>query len=78
MAVEQCCITVGTPFWIRGEFLVFVARPQAPNREIRTVTVRYEYMYRATPTIHLFLQPGSKSMGETRSLLAVMDKQWEE
>ncbi len=41
-----------TPFWIWGELPVFVVRPHAPNRDARTVTVRYEYMYRATPTTH--------------------------
>ncbi len=28
-----------------GELPVFIVRPHAPNREVRTVTVRYEYMY---------------------------------
>ncbi len=43
----HCC---GAPFWIGGELPVFVVRPHAPNREVRTLTVRYEYMYRATPS----------------------------
>ncbi len=38
-------VSVHAPFWIP----VFVIRPHAPNREVRTVTVRYEYMYRVTP-----------------------------
>ncbi len=50
--IEQRCITVGAPFWIRGELPVFIVRSHAPNREVRTVTVRYEYMYRATPSGH--------------------------
>ncbi len=41
------------PFWIGGELPVFVLRPHAPNREVRTVMDRYEYIYRATPTIHI-------------------------
>ncbi len=32
---------------------VFVVRPHAPNRDVRTVTVRYEYMYRTTPNIYI-------------------------
>ncbi len=48
--IKQRCITAGTPFWIEGELHVFVVRPHAPNREFRAVTVRYEYMYRYTPT----------------------------
>ncbi len=51
--IKQCCIAAGAPFWIGGELPVFVVRPHAPNREVRTVTVRYEYMYRATPNIHI-------------------------
>ncbi len=39
----------GAPFWIGGELPVFAVRLCAPNRDARTVTVRYEYMYRATP-----------------------------
>ncbi len=35
---------------IGGELPVFVVRPHAPNRDARTVMVRYEYMYRATPS----------------------------
>ncbi len=42
----HCC---GAPFWIGGELPVFVVKPHAPNRDACTVTVRYEYMYRATP-----------------------------
>ncbi len=44
--IKQRCLTAGAPFWIP----VFVIRPHAPNREVRTVTVRYEYMYRVTPS----------------------------
>ncbi len=36
--------------WIEGELPVFVVRPHAPNRDACTVTVRYEYMYRDTPS----------------------------
>ncbi len=43
----HCC---SAPFWIEYELPVFVVRPHAPNREVRTVTFRYEYMYRSTPT----------------------------
>ncbi len=42
--IKQRCITAGALFWIGGELPVFVVRPHAPNREVRTVTVRYEYM----------------------------------
>ncbi len=48
--IKQRCITVVAPFWIGGELPVFVVRPHLPNREVRTVTVRYEYMFRANPT----------------------------
>ncbi len=51
--IKQRCITAGTPFWIGGELPVFVVRPHAPNREVRTLTVRYEYMYRATPSVYI-------------------------
>ncbi len=40
--IKQRCIAVGAPFWIGGELPVFVVRPHAPNRDVRTVTVRYE------------------------------------
>ncbi len=53
--IKQRCITAGAPFWIGGELPVFVVRPHAPNRDIRTVTVQYEYMYRATPNIYIFI-----------------------
>ncbi len=45
--IKQRCITAGAPFWIGGELPVFVVKPHAPNRDACTVTVRYEYMYRA-------------------------------
>ncbi len=45
-------ITACTPFWIGGELPVFVVKPHAPNRDVRTVMVQYEYMYRATPSIN--------------------------
>ncbi len=44
------CIAAGAPFWIGGELPVFVVRPHAPNWDVRNVMVRYEYMYRATPS----------------------------
>ncbi len=47
--IKQRCIAAGAPFWIGGELPVFVVRPHAPNQDACTVTVRYEYMYRATP-----------------------------
>ncbi len=53
--IKQHCIAAGAPFWIGGELPVFVVRPHAPNRDVRTVTVRYEYMYRATPNIHIYI-----------------------
>ncbi len=34
-----------------SELPVFIVRPHALNREVRTVTVWYEYMYRATQNI---------------------------
>ncbi len=49
VVLKQRCITAGAPFWIGGELPVFIVRPHAPNREVRTVTVRDEYMYCATP-----------------------------
>ncbi len=51
VVIKQCCISAGTPFWIEGELPVFVVRPHAPNRDVHTVMVRYEYMYRSTPTL---------------------------
>ncbi len=39
----------GRPLLDWGDLPVFFVRPHAPNREVCTVTVRYEYMYRATP-----------------------------
>ncbi len=39
----------GWPVLDWGELHLFVVRPRAPNREVRNVTVRDEYMYRATP-----------------------------
>ncbi len=53
--IKQHCITAGAPFWIEGELPVFVVRPHAPNRDVRTVTVRYEYMYRYTPNIYIYI-----------------------
>ncbi len=47
--IKQRCITAGAPFWIGGELPVFAVRPHTPNRDACTVTVRYKYMYRATP-----------------------------
>ncbi len=44
----------GAPFWVEGELPVFVVRPHAPNRNVHTMTVRYEYMYRATPNIYIY------------------------
>ncbi len=52
--IKQRCIPAGGPFWIGGELPVFMVKPHAPNQEVRTVTVRYEYMYRATPDIHIY------------------------
>ncbi len=52
--IKQHCITAGTPFLIGGELPVFVVRPHAPNRDVRTVKVRYEYMYRSTPNTYIF------------------------
>ncbi len=53
--IKQRCIAASAPFWIGGELPVFIVRPRAPNREICTVTVRYEYMYRATPNIYIYI-----------------------
>ncbi len=36
--IKQRCITVGAPFWIKGELPVFVVRPHASNRDVRTMT----------------------------------------
>ncbi len=51
--IKQCCIVAGAPFWIGGELPVFIVRHHAPNRDACTMTVRYEYMYRATPNIYV-------------------------
>ncbi len=53
--IKQCCIAAGAPFWIGGELPVFVIRPHAPNRDACTETVRYEYMYRATPNMYVYV-----------------------
>ncbi len=58
--IKQCCLTEGAPFWIGGELPVFVVRPHAPNREVRTMTVRHEYMYRTTPNIDTVLEVEKK------------------
>ncbi len=49
--IKQLCITVGANFWLEGELPVFVVRPHAPNRDIHTVMVQFEYMYRSTPCV---------------------------
>ncbi len=46
---------------------VFVVRPHAPNRDACTVTVRYEYMYRATPSIYIYIHYIAKSIGSPPS-----------
>ncbi len=38
-----------------GELPIFVIRLHAPNRDVRPVTVRYEYIYRSTPNIYIYL-----------------------
>ncbi len=52
--IKQRCITAGAPFWIGGELPVFIVRSHALNRDVRTVTVRDEYMYRATPSYYSY------------------------
>ncbi len=52
--IKQRCITAGAPFWIGGELPLFVVRPHVPKQDVRTVTVRYEYMYHSTPTYHVW------------------------
>ncbi len=42
VVMKQCCITAGAPLLIEGELPVFVVRPHAPNRDARTVMVRYD------------------------------------
>ncbi len=64
--IKQCCITAGAPFWIGGELPVFVVRPHAPNRDARTVTVRHEYMYRATRGALMHGLQGAEAQGPTR------------
>ncbi len=54
VVIKQRCITAGAPFWIGGGLPVFVVRPHAPNRDVHTVMVRYEYMYRSTPIGHVY------------------------
>ncbi len=68
--IKQRCIAAGVPFWIGGELPVFVVRHHAPNRDACTVTVRYEYMYRATPISQTF--PIEANFG---SLKKSVDKQ---
>ncbi len=63
--IKQHCITAGAPFWVGGELLVFVVRPHATNKEVRTVVVRYEYMYRVTLSsyiLHSFCLPFFKML----------------
>ncbi len=63
--IKQHCITAGAPFWVGGELLVFVVRPHATNKEVRTVVVRYECMYRATLSsyiLHSFCLPFFKML----------------
>ncbi len=43
--IKKCCITAGAPFWFEGELPVFVVRLHEPNRDVRTMTVWYKYMY---------------------------------
>ncbi len=52
--IKQRCNTAGAPLWIGGELPEFVVRSHAPNLEVRTVTVRYEY--RATPNEWSFIE----------------------
>ncbi len=49
--IKQRCFIASAPFWIGNELPEFVLRPHAPNRDTRTMMVRYKYMYRATPNI---------------------------
>ncbi len=60
--IKQCCITAGTPFWIGGELPVFIVRPHALNREVHTVTVRFEYMCRATTNPQAVQFPVERSL----------------
>ncbi len=53
--IKQRCIAAGAPFWIGGELPVFVVRHHTLNRDACTVTVRDEYMYRATPNIYIYI-----------------------
>ncbi len=53
--IKQHCIAAGAPFWIGSELPVFVVRPHAPNWDNWTVTVRYEYIYRATPHYNILI-----------------------
>ncbi len=43
------------PFWIVGELPVFVVRPHAPNRDVRTVTVLYELHVPCHPNIYMYV-----------------------
>ncbi len=42
----------GCPLLDWGWIALLVVRPHALNREVHTVQIRYECMYRATPNIH--------------------------
>ncbi len=54
--IKQRCIAACAPFWIGGELPIFVVRPNATNRDACIMTVRYEYMYRATPnTVYIYI-----------------------
>ncbi len=49
------CIVASAPFLIGGELPVFIVRSHTPNRDAHTVTARYEYMYRSTPSIYIYI-----------------------
>ncbi len=53
----------------------FVAKPHVPNRDVRTVTVRYEYMDRYTPNIYIFLFLYKYILKQYRPTIGIC-KQW--
>ncbi len=49
-------------------WLIACIRCKAMNRVVRTVTVRYEYMYRATPNIYVYISFDLYSTVDTKCM----------
>ncbi len=48
------CATHGIHCSSAGGYQTALQLPHAPNRDARNVTVRYKYMYRATPSMYVY------------------------